>query len=74
MFTLSVFTTECVRNEDTTIFGLNAACQRAIEISRCDNVATVDVINCETGEIMLSIQYQRITWIDGLGEFDLKFW
>ncbi|MDD4876554.1 MAG: hypothetical protein PHQ86_05465 [Dehalococcoidales bacterium] len=50
------------------IYDMLEAASLAIDFGTCENVATVDCIDCATGEVILTIKNQKLTWLTGIGE------
>ena len=47
------------------VYGTKNAINRTKEIINCDNVLAVDVIDCKTGVVLLTVvENDGVTWID----------
>lgn len=45
-------------------YGVTETFNRVVEIVACDNVKTVDIMDTQTGAIMLTVEDGQVTWLD----------
>ena len=45
-------------------YGVTETFNRVVEIVNCDNVKTVDIMDTQTGAIMLTVENGQVTWLD----------
>lgn len=45
-------------------YGVTETFNRVVEIVACDNVQTVDIMDTQTGAIMLTVENGQVTWLD----------
>ena len=50
------------------IYGMPEAVSLAMDFGTCENVETVDCIDCLTGEVILIVKNKKLTWLTGIGE------
>jgi len=44
-------------------YGLIESLNRMLEIAKCDNVEIIDCMCCATGEIMVTIEWEVVTYV-----------
>lgn len=45
-------------------YGITETFNRVVEIVACDNVKVVDIMDTQTGAIMLTVENGQVTWLD----------
>lgn len=45
-------------------YGVTETFNRVVEIVACDNVDVVDIMDTQTGAIMLTVEDGQVTWLD----------